>query len=145
MKIDPSSKIPTASSDGASWIQWHKDLKSVFGSKKANSIWVYAWSKRGGRTSNANTSSLRAYMKDNGVNVDTTTLSALGDSIDGAFSGVGNFLTMGGYVIIGTGVIISLVLVRALWGLTRDPNKTIEQAMRIGSASATGGASLIKR
>jgi hypothetical protein len=143
MKIDPSKKIPTASSSGASWVQWHKDLVDIFGKKKANSIWVYAWSKRGGKTSPANTSALRQYMSENGVSVDTTTLSSLGDSIDSVFEGIGNFATVTGYVIIGVGAVSFLLLARALYGLTKDPNKTIEQALRVGAVTSTGGASSV--
>lgn len=143
MKIDPSKKIPTASSSGASWVQWHKDLVDIFGKKKANSIWVYAWSKRGGKTSPANTSALRQYMSENGVSVDTTTLSSLGDSIDSVFEGIGNFATVTGYVIIGVGAVSFLLLAKALYGLTKDPNKTIEQALRVGAITSTGGASSV--
>ena len=35
MKLNPSKTIPTASSKSENWIQWHKDLKKVFGKKKA--------------------------------------------------------------------------------------------------------------
>lgn len=143
MKIDPSKKIPTASSSGGNWIQWHKDLVDIFGKKKANSIWVYAWSKRGGKTSPANTTALRQYMSENGVSVDTTTLSSLGDSIDSVFEGIGNFATVTGYVIIGVGAVSFLLLARALYGLTKDPNKTIEQALRVGAITSTGGASSV--
>jgi hypothetical protein len=143
MKIDPSKKIPTASSSGASWVQWHKDLVDIFGKKKANSIWVYAWSKRGGKTSPANTSALRQYMSENGVSVDTTTLSSLGDSIDSVFEGIGNFATVTGYVIIGVGAVSFLLLAKALYGLTKDPNKTIEQALRVGAITSTGGTSSV--
>jgi hypothetical protein len=143
MKIDPSKKIPTASSSGASWVQWHKDLVDVFGKKKANSIWVYAWSKRGGKTSPANTTALRQYMSENGVSVDTTTLSSMGDSIDSVFEGIGNFATVTGYVIIGVGAVSFLLLAKALYGLTKDPNKTIEQALRVGAMTSTGGASSV--
>jgi hypothetical protein len=143
MKIDPSKKIPTASSSGASWVQWHKDLVDIFGKKKANSIWVYAWSKRGGKTSPANTTALRQYMSENGVSVDTTTLSSMGDSIDSVFEGIGNFATVTGYVIIGVGAVSFLLLARALYGLTKDPNKTIEQALKIGAITSTGGASAV--
>lgn len=143
MKIDPSKKIPTASSSGASWVQWHKDLVDIFGKKKANSIWVYAWSKRGGKTSPANTSALRQYMSENGVSVDTTTLSSMGDSIDSVFEGIGNFATVTGYVIIGVGAVSFLLLAKALYGLTKDPNKTIEQALRVGAITSTGGTSSV--
>ena len=56
MRADPSVNIPTASSSSENWIQWHKELKRFFGKKTANSLWVFAWAKRGGKNAEANTS-----------------------------------------------------------------------------------------
>jgi hypothetical protein len=65
MKIDPSKNIPTASSKSEEWVQWHKDLKKIFGKKKANSLWIFAWAKRGGVNSPANTNALTYYLARN--------------------------------------------------------------------------------
>ena len=81
MKLDPSLSVPTASSKPENWIQWHVDLKKIFGKKKANSLWLYAWSKRGGINSTANTSSLRSYMDKQGVDITTTSLSEIADVV----------------------------------------------------------------
>jgi hypothetical protein len=98
MKLDPSKTIPTASSKSENWIQWHKDLKKIFGKKKANSIWLYAWAKRGGIKSPANTSVLRDYMDGQGVDITTTSLGELSDSIGNVLDfgfGIGKVVIIG--------------------------------------------------
>jgi hypothetical protein len=121
-KLDPSLSIPSASSKSENWIQWHKDLKKIFGKKKANSIWLYAWAKRGGIKSPANTSVLRDYMDGQGVNITTTSLGELSDSI-------GNVLDFGfgisKVVIIGGLSVVGLILVAILVKLFRNPNQQL--------------------
>ena len=120
MKIDPSKNIPTASSKSENWIQWHKDLKKIFGKKKANSLWLYAWAKRGGVNSSANTSALRDYMDKQGVDVTTTSLNEIADTL-------GNVLDFGfGFgkvVVIGSLSIVGLILLAILVRLFKNPNK----------------------
>ena len=121
-KLDPSLSIPTASSKSESWIQWHKDLKKMFGKKKANSIWVYAWSQRGGIKGTANTNELRNYMDGQGVNISTTALNEIADV-------VGNVLDfsfgIGRVVIIGTLSVVGLILIGILVKLFRNPNQQL--------------------
>ena len=121
-KLDPSLSIPSASSKSENWIQWHKDLKKIFGKKKANSIWLYAWAKRGGIKSPANTSVLRDYMDGQGVNITTTSLGELSDSIGNVLDfGFG----IGKVVIIGTMSIVGLILIGILVKLFRNPNQQL--------------------
>lgn len=121
-KLDPSLSIPTASSKSESWIQWHKDLKKMFGKKKANSIWVYAWSQRGGIKGTANTNELRNYMDGQGVNITTTALNEIADV-------VGNVLDfsfgIGKIVIIGTCSVVGLLLISVLIKLFKNPNQPL--------------------
>jgi hypothetical protein len=122
MKLDPSKTIPTASSKAENWIQWHKDLKSVFGKKKANSIWLYAWAKRGGVKSSANTSGLRDYMDSQGVDVTTTALGELSDKIGNVLDfGFG----LGKVIIIGSLSVVGLILLGILIRLFKNPNQPI--------------------
>lgn len=122
MKLDPSKSIPTASSKSENWIQWHKDLKKIFRKKKANSIWLYAWAKRGGIKSPANTNELREYMDGQGVDITTTSLGELSDSI-------GNVLDFGfgvtKVVIIGTLSLTGLILIGILVKLFKNPNQQL--------------------
>ena len=122
MKLDPSLSVPTASSKAENWIQWHVDLKKIFGKKKANSIWLYAWAKRGGINSSANTSALRGYMDKQGVDISTTSLNEIADV-------VGNVLDfgfgVGKVVIIGTLSVVGLILLGILIKLFRNPNQKL--------------------
>lgn len=122
MKLDPSKTIPTASSSSENWIQWHKDLKKIFGKKKANSLWLYAWAKRGGIKSSANDSVLRDYMKGQGVDITTTALGELSDAIGNVLDfgfGIGKVVVIGGLSIVG------LILIGILVKLFRNPNQQL--------------------
>jgi hypothetical protein len=122
MKLDPSKTIPTASSNSENWIQWHKDLKKIFNKKKANSIWLYAWAKRGGINSPANNSVLREYMDGQGVDITTTALGELSDAIGNVLDfgfGVGKVVVIGGLSIVG------LILLGILVKLFRNPNQKL--------------------
>ena len=141
MKINPSENIPTASSKTEEWIQWHKDLKKIFGKKKANSIWVFAWSKRGGVNSPANTNGLSSYMEGQGVDVQRTSMEEIGESISEITSGV---FTFGKWMIIGGMAISGIVLILILRALLRNPNKSIETAMLLSpQGRAIAGAKAI--
>ena len=123
MKLDPSKSIPTASSKAENWIQWHRDLKKMFGKKKANSIWLYAWAKRGGIKSSANTSGLRDYMDSQGVDITTTALGELSDKIGNVLDfGFG----VGKVVLIGSLSVVGLILIAILVKLFRNPNQKID-------------------
>ena len=122
MKLDPSQTIPTASSKSENWIQWHKDLKKIFGKKKANSLWLYAWAKRGGINSSANDSVLREYMDSQGVDITTTALGELSDTIGNVLDfgfGIGKVVVIGGLSIVG------LILIGILVKLFRNPNQQL--------------------
>ncbi len=141
MKIDPSKNIPTASSKTEEWVQWHKDLKKIFGRKKANSIWVIAWAKRGGINSPANTNALSSYMKGEGVDIQRTTWEEIGESISDIGSGIFTIWKWG--AIIGM-TIVGLVLLRIFVELMKNPNKTIQGAMLLTpQGRAVAGAKAI--
>lgn len=122
MKLDPSKTIPTSSSKSENWIQWHIELKKIFGKKKANSLWLYAWAKRGGIKSSANNNELRNYMDKQGVDITTTALGELSDSI-------GNVLDFGFGIgkifIIGSLSITGLILIGILVKLFSNPNQQL--------------------
>lgn len=122
MKLDPSKTIPTASSKPENWIQWHKDLKKIFDKKKSNSIWLYAWAKRGGVNSPANTRSLREYMDGQGVDITTTSLGELSDKIGNVLDfgfGVGKIIIIGGLSV------TALILIGILVKLFKNPNQQL--------------------
>ena len=128
--IDPSRSIPTASSESQAWVQWHKTLRKVFGKKQANDIWVYAWSKRGGKDAKANTTDTRNYMSKQGVELDKTALSSLADFGDSVGSFFGGMFSVWKWVAIISSVFVLVVLGRILWKLAKDPNKSIGQVAK---------------
>lgn len=126
MRADPSVNIPTASSSSENWIQWHKELKRFFGKKTANSLWVFAWAKRGGKNAEANTSKTRTYMKSQGVNIDTTKLNSAFDSVRSAINqglSVTKWVLIGG---LGVGAIVFILILRKL---LLNPNATLPQVV----------------
>jgi len=126
MKIDPSKNIPTASSNAEEWIQWHKDLKKMFGKKKANSIWILAWSKRGGQDSPANTNMLSKYIEPEGIDVTRTSLEQIGESFTEVVSGI---FTFGKILIIGGLATAGIILILILRALLKNPNKSLSTAV----------------
>ena len=126
MRADPSVNIPTASSSSENWIQWHKELKRFFGKKTANSLWVFAWAKRGGKNAEANTSKTRTYMKRQGVNIDTTKLNSAFDSVRSA---INQGLSVTKWVLIGELGVGAIVFILILRKLLLNPNATLPQVV----------------
>ena len=126
MRADPSVNIPTASSSSENWIQWHKELKRLFGKKTANSLWVFAWAKRGGKNAEANTSKTRVYMKGQGVNIDTTKLNEAFDNVRATINqglSITKWVVIGG---LGVGAILFILILRKL---LLNPNATLPQVV----------------
>lgn len=130
-KVDVVNSIPTYSATVLDWIEWHKGLKSNFGKKMANSLFLKAWKIRG--SSKLNTSELRTYLNTQGIKMDTNAWDKLvdfggdiSDSIGGAFQG-------GKIVSITLGVILLGGLGLLVFNIARKPNETIRLATAIGS------------
>jgi hypothetical protein len=131
-KLDPSLTVPTARSESQDWIEWHKQLKKVFGKKAANGIWVYAWSKRGGIDSKANTRTLANYMEGQGVDFDRTSWDEVTETILDFGTGFSTALKWTGIIV---GGVVLVILIRIFWNLSKDPSSTIANA----AAIRTGG------
>jgi hypothetical protein len=127
MAVDPSKRIPTASSTDEQWISWHGQLKKVFGKKTANDIWLYAWSKRGGVNSNANTNRLSNYLEGNGIDIERSTLANIGEGVSDTFSAIGTGFKWAGIIILG---VAGVILVSILIKLVKNPNQSVGQAVR---------------
>jgi hypothetical protein len=142
MRVDPSLTIPTASSNAEAWIQWHKDLKKIFGKKKANSIWIFAWSKRGGKESPANTNMLSEYIEPQGIDVSRTTLDQIGESVTEI---VGGIFTFGKILVIGGLATAGIILILILRALLKNPNKSLSTAVLLTpQGRAVAGANAIQ-
>jgi hypothetical protein len=125
-RLDPSQNIPKRASESQDWIAWHKSLKRNFGKKTANEIWVYAWAKRGGVDSNANTSRMRDYMSGQGVDIQRTTSDAIFDTATDFTSGLFNVTK---WVLIGGGVIVGAFLIKILLSKNTGSQAAVAQTM----------------
>jgi hypothetical protein len=117
---------PSIKSDDAQWIQWHKDLKGLFGKKTANSVFLAFWKKRG--SSAANTHDLRNYAESQGFKVEASTIAGV---IDGAYDvvdGIGDFFKIGKIVTISVLVILVGGIGMLVFNIAKEPVKAISAA-----------------
>ena len=104
MRVDPSKHIPTTSDNAEVWIEWHKALKKWFSKGEANSYFVRFWNQRAGENSEANTTDLRRYMKEQDVNITTTA----GGKVADFWSGVGDwFGSLGKILLFGLAALVT--------------------------------------
>ena len=125
---NPIQLIPNMQSSSQAWIQWHKAMKSRYGLKEANTLFVKAWDLRGGAGSSASTNELRTYMKDNGVTLDTTSIEDVVDTTQSGLDSLGNMFTMGKYVAIGVGVIVLGGAALLVFNIAKQPIKAASAA-----------------
>jgi len=119
------SSMPTKSSSGEAWKQWHIKLKRTLGKKNANITWIKAWDLRGGKNSSASTGDLREYMKGEGVELDKTTIQSVTDFGGDIIDSVGGFFNIGKWIfLIIVGVLVG-GLALLVWGLLKNPIKSI--------------------
>ena len=127
-KADVISGMPPYNSQAENWIQWHQDLKSNFGKKIANGLWLKAWRIRG--NSSANTSDLRKYMEKQGVKISGTAWDSIVDVGVGVTDAFGSIFQVGKVVGISLGVIVIGGLAMVVYNLAKDPAKSIGTGAR---------------
>jgi hypothetical protein len=121
-KADVVANMPQYNSKAENWISWHKDLKSNFGKKIANGLWLKAWRIRGG--SDQNTSELRSYMEKQGVKIDKSVFNSVTDAGIGFIDGVGNFLQMGATASLVMGIVVVGGLGYIIYKAMKNPDGT---------------------
>lgn len=129
--------IPTQQTSSAGWITWHKAMKSRYGLKQANYLFMKAWDKRAGTGSDASTVELRNYMKDNGVIIDTTTLEDVADSTSGGLDFIGDFFTVGKYMTLAVGLIVVGGLGLLVYNIVKSPLKSAGAAVNFTPVGRT--------
>lgn len=125
---NPTKIIPNKQSSSQSWIQWHKAMKSRYGKKQANALFVKAWDMRAGTGSSASTNELREYMKSNDVVLDTTSFEDVIDTTNTGLDFIGDFFTLGKYMTIGVGVIVVGGLGLLIYNIAKNPIKSASTA-----------------
>jgi hypothetical protein len=122
--------IPTKSSTADVWIEWHKTLKNSIGKKNANIIWLKAWYMRGGKGSPASTNKLRSYMKQQGIDIETTTLESITDVVSDGIDFIGDGFKMGTYVAIGLLGIAGLGFAIALYNIAKNSDVILKDVSK---------------
>jgi hypothetical protein len=138
-KADVVANMPSFDSKAQNWIQWHKDLKSNFGKKIANGLWLKAWRNRGSSGGDINTSDLRDYMKKQGVTIDTTTWNKVSDATVSGLSDLFQMSRTTSFVITGTVVGLAIYIV---YKVLKNPKESIQTASLFtpqGRAISMGG------
>ena len=100
MRTDPSKMIPTSDSTAEIWVNWHKALREWFAKNEANTHWLRFWNQRAGAGTDADTVNLRAYMREQGVDLTTTTLGQVTDSVAGVFDWFSDTINMTRIIIV---------------------------------------------
>ena len=104
-------KIPTKASTANDWVVWHRGLKSRFGKKNANLLFLSAFEKRGNiGIVNEN---MQNYFESQGITLDQTTLNNLKGIIsdttdffsDFAKAGMVTTFVVGGILILSVGML----------------------------------------
>jgi hypothetical protein len=136
-KADVVANMPPYNSKAENWIQWHNDLKSNFGKKIANGIWLKAWRLRGNK--DINTSELRTYMKKQGVTIDASGWDKFSDATTEGLSSWFQMSKTTSFVITGTVVGLAIYIV---YKVLKNPKESIQTASLFtpqGRAISMGG------
>lgn len=127
--------IPDFGDKSEKWITFHEDLKSNFGKKTANSIWVKAWALRG--NPDANNGDLRDYLEKNNIKIDKSNWDSVADFGSDVTDFFGDAFKVAKWVGIGFAVILVGGIGLVVYNLAKDPAKSAGVAAR---AFATKGA-----
>ena len=138
MAYENIKAVPIQNSSDLLWITWYDDLKKTFGKKKANALFASNWDSQNGDGSNANTTDLRAHLKDNGLDISGGVLGEAKDKIFGVSDYFGDYFTVAKWFGIGLGGII-VVSVGALVFQLATSSKVRKEAISIGKTVATKG------
>ena len=120
MKVNPTN-VPSKRSTAAEWINWHKALKSNFGKKVANDLFLKAWRVRGGKGSDANTNELRSYLEKNGIVIDRNLVASITDTAYDLGDSIADTFKIGKYATIVIGVIVVGSVGLLLFNIARQP------------------------
>ena len=121
-KADPTLNIPQRNSGSEEWIAWYEVLKSNFGKKNANTLWVKAWARRG--SDEANTKNLRDYMSKRGINIEEGAWDKVVDVAGGVGDFFGDVIQGGKITAIVLGVIVLGGLGLMVYNIARRPGET---------------------
>lgn len=138
MKRDPSKYIPNTASSAEEWIAWHKQLKKWFSKAEANGYFVKFWNQRAGAGSQADTHSLREYMRSQGVELTTDWTGSFSDVTHDITDWFVTGLNWTRYIFLGTSILIIGIGTYYLVAQIRK-GKTVSDAAVFAARVRTGG------
>jgi hypothetical protein len=127
IKADPT-RIPQRGDTADVWKNWHETLKSNFGKKTANQLFIQNWKVRG--TTSVSTNSLRDYLKDNGIEISTTAIQDIVDKGSDITDFFGDTFKVGKYIGISLAVIVVGGLAFAIYNAAKNPAASAGTALR---------------
>lgn len=131
----PCKNIPTTQSRSEVWINWHKSLRKWFDRQESNEHWLRFWQQRAGAGSTADTSDLREYMREQGVEITTDWSGEISDAVDGAMGWFSDSFTMlrnifYGAIVLIIGIVAYFLITRINQGKTaREIKLELGEAM----------------
>lgn len=140
MSREQIRKIPTQNSIDITWISWYDSLKKQFGRRKANALFSANWDSKNGNSSDANTTTLRNHMSDNGVEISGGFFGEAKDRIFGVADFFGDYFTIGKYIGLGLAGVVAISIGAFVFQIATK-SSVRKEAVNIGSAIATRGAS----
>ena len=138
MSYQSVENIPNRNDSDTVWLNWHKDLRSALGSKKANDIFSRAWSSQDASDSDANTSVLREKMENAGIDISG---GVIGGSLDfgrQVTGYLGDVFTTAKWVSLIVGGVVVVSVGGLLLQIAFKPSVR-KEAVNIGATVATRG------
>ena len=77
--IKPIDILPKYGASSQEWINFYNSLEDNYGKKDAKLLWVKAWQKR--ENDGANTVALRNFLRDKGIDIESSYVEELKDSL----------------------------------------------------------------
>ncbi len=115
--LSPVDNIPTRQANGADWTEWHKLLRTRYGKRTANTLFLEAWAKRGcsGFSCKANTQELREYLSQNGIKVQTDIFEYYADKLDDLDDFFATTFSVAKWTGIGIAVFVMVIIAYVIW------------------------------
>jgi len=132
-KINPSTNIPNTKSADYQWVEWHKAMKTRYGKKTANTLFLEAWQRR--QSGDANTVALRNYLEKNDIGIEGGVFSFTADVLDDVGSYYSSLFSFGKWIGIVLIIILVVGIAMIIFNVAKRP---VETARAIADARSGG-------
>lgn len=129
---DPKVNIPNVNSTDSQWILWHKSLVKYVTKKYANEIFLERWeavksANSGWTGGKANTSTLRSYLKEQGIEISPDGALAYVESlVDNIESGIESAFGVSKTIFIVIAIIVLVPVAMFLFNVAKQPGLIVD-------------------